>query len=254
MSEVKELDFFTAEDNWGRGVEWYERQFPGAEGARAVGEASPRYTMDGVLADGVARRMASVLPDAKLIYLVRHPIERMRSAWVQNYTERAWEFEPITAALLNKPYYTLTSSYARQLAPYLEVYGRDQLLVVTAEELASSTRGDALCRICRFIGVSEDWQPPAADAVDHNPWQSKVVQPRWSVKLQSSPVRRLLGLAPAGLRARYWKITQRPAQDLDRTITPDVTSQLVERLAPDLVRLRQIMGPDFGAWGLLDGT
>src|SRR3954454_7151346 len=76
MSNPKELHYFVAGRNWGRGLEWYEEQFAAANGAVAVGEASVTYTQTPV-SPGVAERMARLVPDARIIYLVRHPVERM---------------------------------------------------------------------------------------------------------------------------------------------------------------------------------
>ena len=43
LPEEKELYFFTEEDNWHRGLEWYRSRFRGAGDAKAVGEASVGY-------------------------------------------------------------------------------------------------------------------------------------------------------------------------------------------------------------------
>src|SRR4051794_39226328 len=78
MSTPKELHFFVEDRNWSRGVEWYADQFAAANGASAVGEASVTYTQMPFRA-GVAERIAQLTPNARIIYLVRHPVERMLS-------------------------------------------------------------------------------------------------------------------------------------------------------------------------------
>ena len=85
MSKPKELNFFIEERNWPRGVDWYKAHFD-AE-ARVRGEASPNYTAF-PQHEGVPERMASVVPDAKLIYMVRDPLERIAAHWVHNYAKR----------------------------------------------------------------------------------------------------------------------------------------------------------------------
>ena len=81
MSREKELHFFVDRKNWGRGIEWYEAQFDASAPVR--GESSPGYSAY-PLYEGVAERMARVVPDAKLVYLVRDPVERV----VSHYTHR----------------------------------------------------------------------------------------------------------------------------------------------------------------------
>jgi len=88
MSREKELDFFFdpgilshsprgfERGAWHLGVHWYQQWF---QTEKAVcGEASPNYSL-GTYAEQIAARMAEVAPQARLIYLVRNPLERMRS-------------------------------------------------------------------------------------------------------------------------------------------------------------------------------
>ena len=71
MSRVKELRFFNGE-KWNQGLGWYESNWDGSS-APVRGEASPGYTTYPEPSD-TATRMHDVIPDAKLIYLVRDPI------------------------------------------------------------------------------------------------------------------------------------------------------------------------------------
>jgi hypothetical protein len=70
-----EPNFFVAEHNWPRGRGWYESLFDGAGSATALGECSPSYTMAPAFG-GVPGRMAQVVPNARLVYVVRDPIAR----------------------------------------------------------------------------------------------------------------------------------------------------------------------------------
>ena len=87
MPERKELNFFVdeyagppidppEERNWSRGITWYEHQFADAERERAVGEASANYSRHPTY-PGVAERIAAVVPNVKLIYVMRNPIDRV---------------------------------------------------------------------------------------------------------------------------------------------------------------------------------
>ena len=84
MSREKELDFFVEEKHWGRGVEWYAAQF---EDAPVRGESSPSYTAYPRYR-GVPERIRRVVPDAKLVYLVRDPVERIVSHFVHRQVVR----------------------------------------------------------------------------------------------------------------------------------------------------------------------
>ena len=97
-----EPNFFTAEYNWPRGRGWYESLFDGADQAAAIGECSPSYTMAPAFG-GVPERMAQVVPDARLIYLVRDPIARMRSMYMHQVSAGR-ERRRAEAALLDDRY------------------------------------------------------------------------------------------------------------------------------------------------------
>lgn len=155
MSAVKELDFFLAGGwgHWERGVDWYARHFD-APGHLVYGEASPRYTT-WPLFEGVAERMASVIPAARLIYLVRDPIERMVSDWAMGVGS-GHEKRPLEEALRDRDthHYLSRSSYHLQLGRFRAHYRREQILVVDADELRHARR-KTLREVFRFLGVDE---------------------------------------------------------------------------------------------------
>jgi hypothetical protein len=156
MAQSKELKFFTSRTRWGFGPGWYARQFSDAAGAVAVREASPSYTRY-PQHRGVPERVAPVLPDARLVYLIRHPIERMHSQYLHPVLQGKAR-APLDE-VLSDPSYLDTSRYAMQLEQYLEWFARAQLLVITAEALRRD-RLDTLRRVCEFLGVDVGWRPP----------------------------------------------------------------------------------------------
>ena len=78
---VKELHFFDRADRFERGVDWYKEHFPPPEtkdGQRTVtGEATPVYLFD----PAVPERMARAVPEARLIVLLRNPVDRALSQY-----------------------------------------------------------------------------------------------------------------------------------------------------------------------------
>jgi uncharacterized protein YgbK (DUF1537 family) len=91
-----------------------------------------------------------VLPDARLVYLIRHPIERMRSHYLHRVLQGK-ERAPLDEAVFSDPSYLDTSSYAMQIEQYMEWFARAQLLVITAEALRRD-RLDTLRRVVRSWG------------------------------------------------------------------------------------------------------
>src|ERR671923_1441551 len=125
MSREKELDFFVEEKSWGRGVEWYERQFADAP---VRGESSPSYTAYPRYR-GVPERIRTVVPDAKLVYLVRDPIERIVSHFRHRQVVRPGALEDAFADPYRREGLVAPSRYWLQLERYLEHFPPEQILV-----------------------------------------------------------------------------------------------------------------------------
>src|SRR6185295_16842547 len=78
LPETKEPHFFGRDKIWANGLDWYAALFEAAPAGAITGEASTTLTSHR-LAHRAAERVASVVPDARLIYVLREPISRMRS-------------------------------------------------------------------------------------------------------------------------------------------------------------------------------
>src|SRR5215212_8193151 len=153
MSGEKELNFFSFDARWQRGISWYERQFP--SGTPVRGESSPSYSIY-PRSPNVPARMARVVPDARLIYLVRDPVERVVSFYrfarfvlrneTRELTEAVREFDASR--------YVVGSRYALQLERYLDYYPRGHILVVEQRDLLHR-RAETMRLVFGFAGVNE---------------------------------------------------------------------------------------------------
>ena len=163
MSEPKELNFFCGPEhyedpgepaarsagNWHRGVSWYATQF---RPAPVRGEASPGYTSPSFTE--AADRMARVVPDARLVYAVRDPIERAVSQYLHHRADGT-ERRPVEEALIDpQSQYLERSRYHERLEPYLARFPREQILICAQEDLWSSRR-TTLRSLYRFAGVDD---------------------------------------------------------------------------------------------------
>ena len=144
-----EPNFFIAEDNLPRGRVWYESLFDGAGRAAAIGECSPCYTWAHVYR-GVPGRMAQLIPEARLVYVVRDPIARMRSMYMHQVSAGR-ERRRTEVALLDDRYLG-PSRYGFQLAAFLDHFDRSQVLVIASEELRDRPR-EALSAVFDHLGV-----------------------------------------------------------------------------------------------------
>ena len=251
MSETKELRFFSGGSGgtWDRGLGWYEAQFEGAaaKGAVAIGEASPHYSMASVYPEA-APRIAEHLPDARLVYLVRDPIARIRSQYVHQWANGR-EARPLAEAALGDQAYVTNSSYHWQLERYLPAYAPDRILVVVSEQLRDD-RAATMARILSFLGVDPEL-PAAAIAVERHRSADKRQRTAFSHRLHRVPLYRAARRAvPARLRRVARAVTTTEIDPTLLELPPDVESELRAQLAPDVARLKQLVGPGFDGWGI----
>jgi sulfotransferase family protein len=244
MSREKELKFFVEPPpgRRPRSLGWYGAQFHGGTSIR--GEASPDYTRDPVCS-GVPERMNALIPDARLIYVVRDPIERLISHWIHMYAVgRENRSLQVVLQDLDRNEYVLTSQYHRHIERFLRYYDPRQLLVISQEDLWYR-RPDTLRQVFRFLGVSEDFDSPDFRAIKH---------PSSAKRRKSAAgyaVRRILRPAlrhlPTRVRAKLEQILFYPfSQPIDRPqLSGEDIRRLREHFEPDLEKLRAFTGRGF---------
>src|SRR4051812_2674366 len=158
MSTVKEPGVFS-EPRWLPKHEDYAGLLD--PGARRRGDSSTSYTRFPVEGDAAAAISAAV-PDARLVYLVRDPIERMISDY-NHHLAVGVEDRSLDEALANyedpENYYVTTSRYAYQLGRYLEHFDTSAVLVLEQEQLRVRRR-ETVRDVFAFLGVDPEFTSP----------------------------------------------------------------------------------------------
>lgn len=160
-------DRWAAGNHW-RGLDWYASHFRADTPVR--GEASPGYTSPSH--PHVAERVAALLPEVRLVYLVRDPIERAVSQHRHHHRDGA-ETRPLREALLDPhSQYLARSRYHERLRSFLDRFPRDRILIVSTEDLRARPAA-TIGRVLRFLGAapptltSEQLPAPAPVARTH---------------------------------------------------------------------------------------
>jgi hypothetical protein len=176
MAAMKEVNFFNGpaespdaprdewwrHGQWHRGPDWYAGLFD--DRAPVRGETSPGYTSPDH--PEVPGRMAALLPDVRLIYLVRDPAERAVSHYRHHVRDGA-EHRPLEDAVLDPhSHYLSRARYHERLQPYLEHFTAGQILVLVTERLRHDRRGE-LRRAFTHVGVDPDWWHPELEQEWH---------------------------------------------------------------------------------------
>lgn len=255
-TQYKAPEFFVEESNWHRGIEWYRRQFPPTgPDVLAIGEASNAYAKF-PRHSGVPKRIAACLPDVRLVYAVRDPVARIRSHYQTRLAEGS-EKAAFADAVFDNPIYLDYSRYALQIEQYLEHFPREQLLVITSEDLRSS-REATMRRVYDFVGVDPEFAPADLDRDFYRTKDRAVRSPvplrlRKYLKRRFPATRRFKELENDTLSALR-RLTGRgdggAARPASFVVPDQVRDRIAAELADDVRRLRGYLGPDFDGWGL----
>jgi hypothetical protein len=101
--------------------------------------------------------MAAVVPDVRLVYLVRDPFERALSQYAHHHRDGA-ERRPVAEALLDPASeYVDRSRYFQRVEPFLSWFDPDQLHVVVLERLARR-RVDEVAALYQHVRVDPGWR------------------------------------------------------------------------------------------------
>lgn len=246
MSKLKELNFFIRDD-WADRLPWYSAQF---ESKQVRGESSPTYTQY-PYCGSAAEAMFQAIPDAKLIYMVRDPVERAVASYAEEVHNRR-EVRNIEAAFADleeqtNPY-VMGSRYTLQLNRFLEYFPINQVLIIDSDELRSNRR-ITLMEVFQFLGVDDTFTTPEFER-EHNTESIKVKYNSlgfWLVRQGIftqrggpfkrgpliKPLRRLLG-AP-----------------IDRELPRALRNRLHSILRPEAEGLQALAGKAFADWPTL---
>lgn len=244
MSNPKEIHYFT-DRNADRPVDWYAAHFD--PDAPVRGEASPGYTKFPHRA-GVPERMHRLIPDARLIYIVRDPVTRTVSQYLHEYL-RHREDRPLSEALADfrGNVYVDQSRYAYQLEQYLPLYPLERIHVMTTESLEADPQ-TALRAVTDFL----DLEPFEFDAeTKANVANRRARTTRIGHILEAGRGTRIgqhlpQPLVEAGKRARG-RLSRRVARpELDEPLR----AALRDELRDDVQRLRALTGLRLEEWQL----
>ncbi len=247
MEPKKELNFFVDQGsgNWKKGIDWYEYRFEDGAKHAIRGESSTSYTRVPMI-EGVAKRMFATIPKAKLIYIVRDPIERMLVHWVHQYCSLR-ENRPALEALLEEKNnaYLACSQYHKQLEEFRMFYPDEQILVVGWEDLREDTPG-TMERIFRFLGVDSKFQC--------NRFKKEIPEPVFRPRRRTMLDRIVRPFLGEGLMKKLRQTRHLSRLFINRIAVPELTNEdrktLVSRLRDDVAKLRETTGQELRQWTL----
>lgn len=240
MSSLKELDFFIEEKNWNRGLDWYQKQFISQKNEiKIYGEASPNYTKYPSF-KGVPEKMSKIIPNAKLIYIVRDPIKRIISHYIHNYAigDENVSLEEVLSNMENN-HYLNCSLYGMQIDYFLQYYNRSQILILTLEELALNPIS-VLQKIFNFLEVDSTFNHKEFSQVFH----------KSDSKKRATKLGQFIGKLPAGLRLRNI-IPDLMEKEIEKpTLSKETQERLKYFIKPDQEKFLKVIENIPSSWNV----
>lgn len=233
-------------------VKHYQRLYRGADAFPRIGDASPSY----LWCPEAAQRIHRVAPDAKIIAILRDPVERAYAQYLMDFTEGAIHL-PFAQALRRdwersdkgwgvSQLYVELGQYSEQIRRYQALFGRDQVLVLLLEDLKRRPRM-VLERVTEFLEIDPG---PIADMDLGTPYNAhRSARGAWVRHLAGSPLSRFIGdvILPRAWGKYIWqrwllRDHVKPPMDedarnfLQEIYAPEVDAleQLLERPLPEL--------------------
>lgn len=251
ITNPKETFFFSHQRKYGsrEGWEWYHGLFRGVGPQhKAIGEGTTDYS-DPTRLPLILPRLQQHVPECRFLYIVRHPLRRIESAWKLGEAGGSGNGD-FCRAVRERAALLQFSSYWKVLDAYAAAFGRDRLHVVFQEDLKSRP-AEVMRRCFEFLEVDAAYQVDASEPV--NPSSQLRQRTRLAQLVRQTALadfaRRLL---PEGARSWIHQLGSKALQ-LDAAWDSPTRVFAVSELATGIQRFLQECGkpPDF--WDLSDG-
>lgn len=245
ISDIKEPHFFTY--NWRKGVDWYRQTFLNHTGEKILGDASVSYTqllnLPAYWGDPITRMRETLGPDVKLLYVLRHPVDRLISAQHYLLLRSMIDATSLSGFVESEPENLETGQYLAHIERYLEVFDRTQLKVVVIEKINENPAA-AYRDILEFLEVDPNHEFTSFSAQNTSAGRRKM--PYWMTRMSRYMRRRPVLLKvyqvvrkPAELLLfRFGKKVPRP------TVTTEEYNSVYELYRPSIEALSDWLGED----------
>lgn len=256
MPSVKEPFYFV------RGVrcedfDEYIALFQGAGGAKAVGEASTGYLVD----EDAARRIKEAFPDARIIIILRNPVDMAYSHW-RHVTISGYETKPFEEAISDgERAYRKTAEfkgsvfwwpnflhlekalYSAQVKRYLDAFGRERVKVLIFEDFVRDQRRHYQ-ELFSFLGVEPSFVPDFRVRNEGGQVRfsalNRVRDRKYPLLRRLVPVR-----GRVFLRETFRRLNTKTGKS---EMAPATRRRLEEFFKEDIAGLERLLGREIAAW------
>jgi hypothetical protein len=225
-----------------------------------------------------APRLAKHLPEARLIAILRNPVDRAVSQYYHLIRAGQIPMRPADSAFARYLTGQFDPPFAQQLvmgfglysegiANYRRVYPRERLLILTDLDMRDSSL-EVFKRACRFLAIDDTFVPmgvsvPRNQGVYFSPFLS-FVQSMTQLGQTYDGATGLVALRPgllgwgarrlALLGSRLSGATRIFVREQEPAVSPNTKAALLDFYLPDIVKLEAMTNIDLSAWKVLRQT
>jgi len=150
FSKPKEPQFFSKEE-WRDSLDDYHKLFKKKKGV-LYGEGSTNYTKYPFFNTDICNDIFEYNSDMKLIYIIRNPLERIKSHY-KFALERGYTDDSINGAIKSNSIYLETSKYYKQIIPYINTFGLSKVKIFLFEDFTGDPQ-KVIDDICAFLNIN----------------------------------------------------------------------------------------------------
>lgn len=210
MTTPKEPFFFSDDQIFTKGYSWYSDLFKEAKPHQLKGESSTHYSKLPNYPLSV-KRISDYCPNAKFIYIMRHPVERLISHYLHEYTLGNFSCD-IDLAVSKYKELIDYGKYSMQIQPYIERFESKNILPIFTERLRTNPQNE-LETIFNFLGVEE--KPVWRENIRSNVSSERLRASKWRDTLLDIRLLQFLRrtFIPKTIRTKIrniWTIKERP--------------------------------------------
>lgn len=255
----KELHFFDDRDGtYNQGLGYYGSFFNETEKQKVVGECTPCY----MYAADAPQRIHSVLPDVKVAFIMRNPVDRAYSAYwknIKNGREKysfedalAYEKKRIEINRWHRLQFSYISRgfYYEQIERYMTLFQKENMLFLLFEDFIAKPQ-EILNRVYKFIDVDSELENKRVNEVRNFATMSKSkilfqlskgqypLPALLDYLLYKTPMHRIIKAVNKKINVK--KFNYPPMK-------PETRKRLLDQYGPSNEKLSKLIGQDLSIW------
>lgn len=252
--QIKEPHYFSKTSNWQKNIEDYKALY-NPIGNQICGEASTTYTFYPKFNKNIWQSLYSFNPKLKFIYMMRDPVDRIVSQYMHNYL-RGRTKESFEEVVSNQSSYINITRYFIQIKPYIELFGREQVLLLTFEEFIEYKK-NSLNKIASFLGIDDSTFKNFDDVYANKSVSGSKRNVRTDDFAKNTFIQTLKPLLPRSFIKKTGniidnftkvKIEQKP------TVSEEMKKVIYDLLILDIREIEKLMGREIVEWKTIKNT